>query len=540
MHMVNIAQPERHIDVTGIDDHEIPKLRVGTAAGVATSQRGGVTLASRQYALHGRGKTTHSSSQLEHHKNVVNNRPLKLGGTQSITTNDGCTSPLDSQDGPPSLGLRPCTDEEWDTPPTVITTEDMGWDPRHYDQGISNRQAWHGKQPDDSGQPRLFDQSGDCRRRSAADCGEQGPLPSPPKLDRPLSIVANCHRTKSKVKDCGPSHKSFLWQPTDIVRHTFEDTTRFHGAVSTGDTIKGACESPSPAMNVLRRHGPVATDTVCMDCPAIGAGQTAAQALVGRDTHVIDILGVRTDAEFVDTLLDVIRRWGAMGHLISDSAAAGLGTCIKDALHALVIGGRQSEACLRRQDFAGQECQDIKVRADLTLNCSGAPPGAWLLCLKCVTSIMDRAAVESLDHRTPLEVSTGQAPDTSVLLQCSLWGPVCVKRCESQGGGPSPLESNEAKAHFAGCTESVGRSVTYVVVTGDTQQVISRSRLRRIESDSDKGLRMGPAPTSDKDETVKGPSRTEDTSDVAGGLDDGPPVVIKSKRETDKGLDESP
>jgi len=51
---------------------------------------------------------------------------------------------------------------------------------------------------------------------------------------------------------------------------------------------------------------------------------------------------------------------------------------------------------------------------------------------------------------------------------------------------------------------------------------------------------VGPIPTSNKDETVTDPSRTEDTSDVTEELNDGPPVVIKSKRETDKGLDESP
>jgi len=101
MRVVDIARPERHIDVTGVHDHETPKLRVGTAAGVATSQRGGVVLVSHQYALHGRGKATHSSSQLEHHKDFVDDRPLKLGGAQSLTTNDGRTSPLDSQGGPP-------------------------------------------------------------------------------------------------------------------------------------------------------------------------------------------------------------------------------------------------------------------------------------------------------------------------------------------------------------------------------------------------------------------------------------------------------
>jgi len=68
--------------------------------------------------------------------------------------------------------------------------------------------------------------------------------------------------------------------------------------------------------------------------------------------------------------------------------------------------------------------------------------------------------------------------------------------------------------------------MTYVVVTEDTQEVIFRSRLRRIESDSDKNLRVGPVPTSDKDETVKDPSRTEDTADVAEEHDDNSPRSI--------------
>jgi len=62
--------------------------------------------------------------------------------------------------------------------------------------------------------------------------------------------------------------------------------------------------------------------------------------------------------------------------------------------------------------------------------------------------------------------------------------------------------------------------VTCVVVTGDTGQVTSQSRLRGVKSDGDKDLRVGPVPTSDKDETVKGPPRAESTSDVAGELDD--------------------
>jgi len=111
------------------------------------------------------------------------------------------------------------------------------------------------------------------------------PSPLPSKLNGPLSIVVNCHRTKSKVKDHRPSRKPSLWRPTGVVRHASEGTTQFHGAVSTGDVIKGAYKSPPPAMDVLRQHGPVATDTAHTSHPAIGASQTAAQAPTGRETR---------------------------------------------------------------------------------------------------------------------------------------------------------------------------------------------------------------------------------------------------------------
>jgi len=63
-----------------------------------------------------------------------------------------------------------------------------------------------------------------------------------------------------------------------------------------------------------------------------------------------------------------------MDHLISDLAAAGLSTRVKDALRALVIGEWQSEAYQHHQNFTERKYQDIKAKADLILNRSGAPP----------------------------------------------------------------------------------------------------------------------------------------------------------------------
>jgi len=152
-------------------------------------------------------------------------------------------------------------------------------------------------------------------------------------------------------------------------------------------------------MHALRRHEPVATDTVHTDCPAIGTGQTAAQVFIGRKTHVIDIFGVRTDAEFVNTLLDVIRKRGAMDHLISDLAAAGLSTRIKDVLRALVIGEWQSEAYQHHQNFAERKYQDIKAKANLTLNRSWSP-NPWV-----IVHVWRQQVCRRQQHRTPFAIA---------------------------------------------------------------------------------------------------------------------------------------
>ena len=45
-----------------------------------------------------------------------------------------------------------------------------------------------------------------------------------------------------------------------------------------------------------------------------------AQIFVGRKSLVVDVFGMLTDKQFVNSLEDVIRKQGAMDKLITDSA----------------------------------------------------------------------------------------------------------------------------------------------------------------------------------------------------------------------------
>jgi hypothetical protein len=62
-------------------------------------------------------------------------------------------------------------------------------------------------------------------------------------------------------------------------------------------------------MNVLRRNEAVATDTIHSEVPAIDSGGIIhAQIFVGRKSLVIDIYGMKNKNQFVNSLLEVIRK----------------------------------------------------------------------------------------------------------------------------------------------------------------------------------------------------------------------------------------
>ncbi len=125
-----IEETNRTTDIVGIDDHKIQGLKLATVAGVVESTDGPVCLLMHQYAYLGKGKTIHSSGQIEHFGNDVNDKSKKVhGGMQRIHTIDGYTLPLNVRSGLAYMDMRPPTDKELDTLPQIILTSGLDWDP---------------------------------------------------------------------------------------------------------------------------------------------------------------------------------------------------------------------------------------------------------------------------------------------------------------------------------------------------------------------------------------------------------------------------
>ena len=88
---------DRFINVEGIDNHMMEQHLLVTARGVTNSNRGPIILIMHQYALAGKGISIHSSPQMEWYQINVNDKSVKVGGTQGL--NPGVLFPMDMQHG---------------------------------------------------------------------------------------------------------------------------------------------------------------------------------------------------------------------------------------------------------------------------------------------------------------------------------------------------------------------------------------------------------------------------------------------------------
>ena len=88
------THPDSKVDIRSIDNHQESAITLITAVEINTTTTGEVVAIMHQHACHGKNKTTHSSPQIEHHKNIVDDLSVKAGGGQHVTTLDKYKVPM--------------------------------------------------------------------------------------------------------------------------------------------------------------------------------------------------------------------------------------------------------------------------------------------------------------------------------------------------------------------------------------------------------------------------------------------------------------
>ena len=274
-----IHKTHQKINIQGFDNHEVTGLDVVTAATLLNTSQGKDIGIFNEYAYLGKGSSIHSSGQLEWFKTNVDEKSVKVGGTQLITTLDGYSVPLLIKDGlayVTSLG-RP-TDQDMDTYPHVFFTSPDEWDPSVLDHDPPHLDGLDPSQV--PGQPfgdPMFDAYGDFNEciianlntlldAPPADCGSYTEISS--------VFTANLHQSSPQEPDWNTLRPFFAWTSPSSIKDTFNVTTRHGTAPHTQDYIKKHFKSRNPVFNIPRRSEAVATDTIFSDTPAVDDGST--------------------------------------------------------------------------------------------------------------------------------------------------------------------------------------------------------------------------------------------------------------------------
>ena len=404
----------RKINIVGIDDHELTGLNVVTAAALLDTQKGPIIGVFHEYAHLGKGRSIHAAGQMEWFNCQVDDRSKIVGGEQRIETSEGYVIPLSIESGLVYMHtIRIPTDQDLQNYPHVFFTSPDIWDASVLDHEITPSLLEDINQHSDDSllQDSIFDKYGDLHHRAIQTLNIFCDLPSPPSGE-PLTH-AYMHDSNPAEEDWKSLRPYFGWQSEQVIKNTYQVTSRFGGTIPQHDYLKKHFKSRNPVFNIPRRNEAVATDTIFSDTPTINDGSTMAQFFVGRDTLVCDAYGIKTQKQFINTLYDNIRFRGAMTTLITDGGRYEISKKVADLLRNLFIKQHESDPYHQHQNKAEQRYGVVK---------------RYINTLMYVCHLLNATASPALGGLTPLQALTGQVPDISHFLHFSFSGNLSITK----------------------------------------------------------------------------------------------------------------
>ena len=423
--MRGIHRTYRKIKIQDIDNHEVGDLDVVTAATLLNTPQGKVTGIYNEYAYLWKGSSIHSSGQLEWLQTHVHETSVKVGGTH-----------------------------------VVITSPDK-WD--------------HSQVPDQPFGDPMFDAHGDFNQPIIANLNNL--LDAPPgdcELYTEISSVftANLHQSSPQEPDWNTQRPFLAWTSPSSIKNTFNVTTRHGTAPNTQDYIKNHFKPRNPVFSIPRCSEAVATDITFSDTPAVDDGPTMSQFFCGHDIFVCDAYGIKSTKQFINTLSDNIRKWGAMDTPISDGGRYDISKGVTDLLHSLFIQDYQSESYHQDQNKTETCFGPAKRYTNTVMNTSGYLACCWLLCLQYIFVVLHHLASPTLQGICPIQALQGTTADISFMLHFSFYEPVYYRIEFSEPDFHLPSSSNEKKGYWVGFAANQGDCLTWRTLTENTQKII--------------------------------------------------------------------
>ena len=138
----------------------------------------------------------------------------------------------------------------------------------------------------------------------------------------------------------------------------------------------------------------------------------------------------------------------------------------------------QSEPYHQHQNKAENRFGLAKRYTKTVMNTSGCPACCWLLCLQYICVVLNHLASPTLQGICPVQALEGTTPDISFLLHFSFYEPIYYRIDSSEPDLNFPSSSNENKGYWVGFADNQGDSLTWRILTEDTQKIIIRSGVR--------------------------------------------------------------
>ena len=199
------------------------------------------------------------------------------------------------------------------------------------------------------------------------------------------------------------------------------------------------------------------------------------QFFCGHDTLICDAYGIKSTKQFINTLSDNIRKWGAMDTLISDGGKYDISKGVTDLLHSLFIQDYQSESYHQDKNKTENCFGPTKRYTNTVMNTSGCLACCWLLCLQYICVVLHHLASPTLQGICPVQALQGTTPDISFMLHSSFYEPVYYRIDSSEPDLNFPSSSNENTGYWVGFAANQGESLTWRTLTEDTHKIIIRS-----------------------------------------------------------------
>ena len=467
--MCVIHKNHRKINIQGIDNDEVTGLDVVTAATLLNTSQGKVIGIFNEYAYLGKGSSIHSSGQLECFKTNVDEKSVKVGGTQLITTLDGYSVLSSSR-------------MVWPMPPPLEDPQIRTWTHIHMSSShllmngtpqsltmiLHTLMDWT---PVKSLTSPLVTP---CLMPMVISMSASLPTSTPSWMhlqeivgptQKSLLFSQHLHQSSPQEPDWNALRPFFAWTSPSSIKDTFNVTTRHGTAPHTQNYIKKHFKSRNPVFNIPRHSEAVATDTIFSDTPAVDDGSTMAQFFCAHDTLVCDAYGIKSTKQFINTLSDNIRKQGAMDTLISDGGKYEISKQVTDLLHSLFIQDYQSEPYHQHQNKAENHFGLAKRYTNTVMNTSGCPACCWLLCLQYICVVLNHLASPSLQGICPVQALQGTTPDVSFMLHFSFYEPVYYRIDSSEPDLNFPPSSNEKKGYWIGFADNQGDCLTWRILT---------------------------------------------------------------------------